>query len=82
MLARDKVLHIGLGFLWLSVSLVGFLIYHFYGLGPAAAYSTTSYAVLYEINQKIRKEGQPDFWDAAATSLPGWLAWLILANFT
>lgn len=75
MIARDKLLHIGLGVLWLLATAVNMLVYTFFGLGPALAYGTTVFAILYEVNQWIRKEGQPDPWDALATAAPGWAAW-------
>jgi len=78
MIPRDKLLHIGLGILWLINVAVNLLIFSLFGLGPALAYGTTSYAILYEINQWIRKEGQAHPWDAFCTALPGWAAWAIL----
>lgn len=77
----DKLLHVGLGVLWLLNCYVAYLVLTWFGLGPMLAYGTTSYAILYEVNQKIRKEGQPDVWDAVATSLPGWVAWGLIALF-
>lgn len=78
MIRRDILLHIGLGVLWLCATAVNLLMYTFFGLGPALAYGTTVYAILYEVNQWIRKEGTPDPWDAVATASPGWLAWAVL----
>ena len=78
MIPRDKLLHIGLGVLWLCATVTNLMVYTFFGLGPALAYGTTAFGILYEINQWIRKEGQPDPWDAAATALPGLVAWAIL----
>jgi hypothetical protein len=43
------------------------------------AYHTTVYALLYEVNQAVRGEGQPDLLDALATATPGWVAWGILS---
>ena len=81
MIPRDKLLHIGLGVLWLCATAVNLLVYTFFGLGPAMAYGTTAFGTLYEVNQWIRKEGTPDPWDAAATALPGWVAWALLEAF-
>lgn len=78
MIPRDKLLHIGLGVLWLCATAVNLLVFTLFGLGPALAYGTTVYAILYEVNQWIRKEGQPEFWDAFCTALPGFVFWAIL----
>jgi hypothetical protein len=75
---RDKLLHLGLGVLWLCATAVNLLVYTFFGLGPALAYGTTAFGILYEVNQWIRKEGQPDPWDAAVTAAPGFVAWSLL----
>jgi hypothetical protein len=77
-MAKDKLLHIGLGIIWLAASAVSFWVLVLFGTGPFLAYHTTVYALLYEINQLIRKEGQPDPWDAFATALPGFVAWGVL----
>jgi hypothetical protein len=78
MIPRDKLLHIALGFVWLFAALVSYWVLVFFGVGQFLAYHTTVYALLYEANQGIRKEGRPDLLDAAATAAPGWLAWLVL----
>ena len=78
MLPRDKLLHIGLGCVWLFAAMVSYWVLVLFGIGPFLAYHTTVYALLYEINQLIRKEGQPDLLDAAATALPGFIAWGVL----
>lgn len=78
---EDKLLHVCLGTIWLINCYVAFLVLVWFGLGPMLAYGTTTYAILYEVNQKIRKEGVPSFWDAVATSLPGWVAWGLIALF-
>lgn len=75
---RDKLLHIALGVLWLGITLLNLLVFKTFGLGPALAFGTTSYAILYEVNQWYRKEGQPDPLDALATAAPGFVAWAIL----
>jgi hypothetical protein len=31
------------------------------------------------VQQMVRKEGQPDVWDAVVTAAPGWVAWGALA---
>ncbi len=78
MIPRDKLLHFGLGCVWLFVAMVSYWVLVLFGIGPFLAYHTTVYALLYEINQLIRKEGQPDLLDAAATALPGFIAWGVL----
>jgi hypothetical protein len=50
-----------------------------WGVGPFLAYHTTVFGLLYEANQAIRKEGQPELLDALATAAPGWVAWGILS---
>ena len=78
MIPRDKLLHLALGVLWLCATAVNLLVYSVFGPGPALAYGTTVYGILYEVNQWIRREGQPDPWDALATALPGWVVWAAL----
>ena len=78
MIPRDKLLHIGLGFVWLFAAMVSYWVLVLFGIGPFLAYHTTVFGILYEINQLIRKEGQPDLLDAAATALPGFIAWGVL----
>jgi hypothetical protein len=75
---KDKLLHFGLGCVWLFAAMVSYWVLVLFGIGPFLAYHTTVYALLYEINQLIRKEGQPDLLDAAATALPGFIAWGVL----
>jgi hypothetical protein len=58
--------------------MVSYWVLVLFGIGPFLAYHTTVYALLYEINQLIRKEGQPDPLDAFATALPGFIAWGVL----
>lgn len=77
MIAKDKLQHIALGVIWLGVTLVGLWLYSSLGLGIACAWGTTAYAVLYEINQWYRKEGQPDLLDAICTAAPGFVFWII-----
>lgn len=74
---RDKVLHLLLGTSWAVVTLLVFFIALQFGIGAAMAASTTAYGVTYEINQWYRKEGTPELWDAVATAVPGFLAWLV-----
>lgn len=81
MIPRDKLLHIGLGVLWLCATAVNLLVYSLFGLGPALAYGTTAFGILYEVNQWIRKEGEPSPWDAFCTALPGLVAWGLLEAF-
>lgn len=78
MIPRDKLLHLALGVLWLCATAVNLLVFTLFGLGPALAYGTTVYAILYELNQWIRKEGEPDLFDALATAAPGFVVWALL----
>ena len=77
-LPQDKLQHLALGVLAIGCALLALLIYRVGGLGPTLAYTTTAVGVLYEVQQWYRKEGQPDVYDALATSLPGWVAWGVL----
>lgn len=74
----DKVMHVALGVIWLAITMMGAWVLRDFGLGAFLAYGTTTYGVMYEFNQWLRKEGQPDPWDAAATALPGWVVWGLL----
>jgi hypothetical protein len=77
---RDKALHLALGCIAAAVGYVALIVYATLGLGAMLAYTTTVVGIGYELQQRIRKEGQPDALDALATAAPGWLAWLILEN--
>lgn len=74
----DKIMHVALGVIWLAVTVMGSWVLRDFGLGAFLAYGTTTYAVMYEFNQWIRREGQPSLWDALATAAPGFAAWAIL----
>lgn len=73
---KDKVEHVALGILSLVLATIGLHVYSNYGLGWASAYITTTIGVLYELQQKYRKEGEVSVADAVATALPGWLVLL------
>ena len=77
---RDKILHLGLGLLWLMATAVNMLVFSVFGAGAAMAYGTTVFSALYEVNQWYRKEGQPEFLDFVCTALPGWVAWAVLES--
>lgn len=78
MLARDKLLHIGLGLIALPCAYVALWVNSLLGLGACLAYTTTVVGILYEVQQWYRQEGQPDLWDAFCTALPGFVAWGLL----
>ena len=78
MLPRDKLLHIALGVLAIACALLALVVYERFGLGPTLAYVTTIVGVGYEVQQRIRGEGQVEALDALATAAPGWVAWAIL----
>lgn len=78
MIPRDKLLHVALGVLACICAYVALWVNSLFGLGPCFAYTTTLVGLLYEAQQAFRKEGQPDLLDAAATALPGFVAWAIL----
>ncbi len=74
----DKWLHIALGIVWLAAASVSWFVLMLFGPGAFLAYHTTTFALLYEVNQAVRGDGQPDLLDAVATAAPGWLAWLAM----
>ena len=74
MIAKDKLLHIGMGIGAVGVTVLAVLLAQ-WKLGAALALMTT---VFYEFQQWWRKDGVVDVWDAVATAAPGWVAWLIL----
>lgn len=78
MIPKDKFLHIALGVLSIACAAVALAIHKVFGLGPTLAFTTTAVGVLYEFQQWYRHEGQPDPLDAAATAIPGWVAWGVL----
>jgi len=76
---KDKILHVTLGVLAIVCAWVALAINSLFGLGPTLAYTTTVVGLLYEVQQAYRGEGQPDILDAAATALPGFVAWGFLS---
>jgi ABC-type phosphate transport system auxiliary subunit len=78
LMPADKWLHIGLGCVWLCAAAVSWFVLQLFGPGAFLAYHTTVFALLYEVNQAIRGEGQPDLLDAVGTAAPGWVAWLLI----
>ena len=78
MIARDKLLHIGLGLIALPCAYVALWVNSLLGLGACLAYTTMVVGGLYEWQQWFRKEGHPDPWDALATAAPGFVAWGLL----
>ena len=80
MMPHDKVLHIAMGVGAVIVTLVAVLLAE-WKLGAALAFVTTAFGVFYEFQQWYREEGRGDPWDAAATALPGWVAWGLLEIF-
>ena len=75
----DKWLHLGLGCVWLAAAASSYFVLQLAGPGAFLAYHTTVFALLYEANQAIRGEGQPDLLDAVATAAPGWAVWGVLS---
>lgn len=76
---RDKLLHLALGAIAVTCALAGLWVLDTWGVGALLAYASTAVGVLYEAQQWVRKEGQVEFLDAAATALPGWVAWVLLS---
>lgn len=78
MLAYDKILHLALGLIALLAAMTAIWLHSIAGLGPTLAYVTTVVGVGYEVQQRIRGEGQVEALDAVCTAAPGWVAWAIL----
>lgn len=78
MIPRDKLLHLALGVIAIMCAGIALLVYEQFGLGPCLAFTTTMVGGGYEVQQQIRKEGEPDVMDAIATAIPGWIAWAIM----
>ena len=75
---RDKILHLALGLIALLAAMTAIWLHSIAGLGPTLAYATTVVGVGYEVQQRIRGEGQVEALDALATAAPGWIAWGVL----
>lgn len=74
MMLRDKLLHLTLGLIALLAAMTAIWLHSVAGLGPTLAYVTTIVGVGYEVQQRIRGEGQVEALDALATAAPGWIA--------
>ena len=81
-LKTDKLMHLGMGFFTAAATAVIILIYHYFGIGPAVAAATTVVGIGYEVQQRVRKSGEPSWKDALATAVPGYLVWLAVALAT
>ena len=77
MIAKDKILHLVMGVLAVTVTYAAVWIGQ-YNLGLSLAFVSTIFGAFYEWQQWYRKEGQPDLLDAIATAAPGWLAWALI----
>lgn len=75
---RDKLLHLTLGLIALLAAMTALWLHSVTGLGPMLAYVTTIVGVGYEVQQRIRGEGQVEALDAVCTAAPGWVAWGVL----
>ena len=75
---RDKILHLALGLIALLAAMTAIWLHSIAGMGPTLAYVTTVVGVGYEVQQRIRGEGQVESLDALATAAPGWIAWGVL----
>ena len=80
-MTNDKLLHFALGVIACLAACVGAYIYGTVGLGALLAYTSTTVGIAYEMQQKIRGEGQVDAFDAFATAIPGWVAAAIIYFF-
>jgi hypothetical protein len=74
MIPKDKLQHLAMGVG--AAAVLGAV--HYLPVGWAVAIGCTAFGVFYEYQQWYRKEGQPDVWDAIATSLPGVALGLVL----
>jgi hypothetical protein len=75
---NDKALHLALGCIAAAVAYLALIVHSTLGLGAMLAFITTVTGIGYELQQRIRKEGQVEALDAIATAAPGWLAWGVL----
>lgn len=80
-LGRDKAMHVLLGVLLIAAAMSWLWVASTFGIGPALAYVTTLGGIGYELQQRIRGEGEPSWPDAVATAAPGYVAWALLAWF-
>lgn len=78
MIPRDKLLHLALGLIALLAAMPALWLHSIAGLGPTLACVTTVVGVGYEVQQRIRGEGQVEALDAVCTAAPGWVAWAII----
>jgi hypothetical protein len=74
-LAKDKQQHIALGVVLIAYGLGGAWLWQHVGLGAAIAYYAGVGGIGYEVNQAVRREGEPSPADALATSVAGLLYW-------
>jgi hypothetical protein len=77
----DKKLHFLFGLATAAFSFIAIFIYVRLGVGWSVLFSCASIGVGYEVQQAVRKEGQPEALDALATTLPGiifLIGWLLL----
>ena len=74
---KDKLWHLGMGVATVIGAAVVITVAG-YSFGFALALTTTLVGIAYEAQQKVRKEGEPSFMDAAATAAPGFVAWAVI----
>jgi hypothetical protein len=77
----DKKLHFLFGLATAAFSLISMFIFVRFGAGWSVFFSCASIGIGYEIQQAVRKEGQPEVLDALATALPGFIfliGWTLL----
>ena len=76
---RDKIMHAAAGVITLLAGAAVLAVFEFAGPGAAAALATTLVGVGYELQQRLRGDGEPSWADAAVTAAPGWFVWGVLA---
>lgn len=79
-LPRDKVLRAAMGAATV-VGVLAVLAIAKHDIGFALAVATTLVGLAYEWQRKFRGEGEVSVLGAAATAVPGFLAWGVLASF-
>lgn len=78
-IAPDKLKHFGAGVVTLMAAALVLYTYRSFGIGPAAALSTSLVGVAYELLQHYLRNGDPSPWDALATASPGWALWALIS---
>lgn len=76
---KDKLQHVALGAIYVAAGFAHSYVADKYGWGAAAAFDAALGGVAYEVNQRVRGEGEVSVADALASALPGAAVWGIAA---